>query len=274
MKWSNYDQTLRIKGNISLNAGSDLDGTALTDVKAGATAGSSALQPGGNLTGSVGGTPVATIKSRVEMSNSGLYLYKGTSTTPTVALDAATGDAQFSGTVNASGGTFSGNISASGTITGGTISGATVTAGSITGSTITGGTIQTGGTSATRRIVISGSQPDRIDFYPKTGDDADVPGYLWVSDDAGSVTLPGLVIVPPTKSTWSTPPKIKMTQTGGAGGFLDLSAVQISLTGTVRINTYAYHVGNVAVATNAHRNISAGTTAPSGGNTGDVYIQY
>ncbi len=205
------------------------------------------------------------------------------------------GGLEVKGSITATTGTFEGNVTAgnvtigpggishpqfninsdgsanfSGTLQAGTI----LSEGSVTGSTITGGIIQTGGTSATRRIVLSGSQPDRIDFYPKTGDDADVPGYLWVSDDAGSASLPGLVIVPPTKSTWLTPPKIKMTQTGGAGGFLDLSAVQISLTGTVKINTYAYHVGNVAVAVNAHRNISAGVDAPSGGSTGDVYIQY
>lgn len=307
IKWSNYDQTLRIKGNISLNANSDINGTAASTVVSGSTAGASALQPGGNLTGSVDGTPVATIKSgatagssavqpgngiglkndgskmvnqidllssgikissassgtRVEMSNTGLYLYKGSNTNPTVALDAATGDAQFTGIVNASGGSFSGNITASGTITGGTLSGATVT----------GGIIQTGSSNATRRIVMGSSQPDRIDFYPKIGDDADTSGYIWVSDDSGSATLPGLVIVPPTKSTWATPPKIKMTQTA-SGGLMDITAVLISMTGTVKFNTYAYHVGNVAASAVAHRNISAGNLAPSGGNIGDVYIQF
>lgn len=162
-----------------------------------------------------------------------------------------------------------GNAYFSGTLQAGTI----LSEGTVTGSTITGGIIQTAPNNTTRRIVMGSAQPDRIDFYPKSGDDADTPGYLWVSDDAGLVNLPGLVIVPPTKSTWSTPPKIKMTQTA-SGGLMDITAVQIAMTGTVRINTYAYHVGNVAVATNAHRNISAGTTAPSGGNTGDVYIQY
>lgn len=162
-----------------------------------------------------------------------------------------------------------GSANFSGTLQAGTI----LAEGTVTGSTITGGVIQTASSSASRRIVLSGMQPDRIDFYPKSGDDANVPGYIWVSDDAGSATLPGLIIVPPTKSTWATPPKIKMTQTE-AGGLMDITAVQIAMTGTVRINTYAYHVGNVAVATNAHRNISAGTTTPSGGNTGDVYIQY
>lgn len=156
----------------------------------------------------------------------------------------------------------------------GTVSGATITANTqIDSPIITGGTIQTGSSNVTRRIVLGSSQPDRIDFYPKSGDDADTAGYLWVSDDAGSATLPGLVLRPPTKSTWSNPPIIKMTQTS-AGGFLDLSAVQITLANTVRFTGYAYHTGNVAVAAVAHRNISAGNTAPSGGNTGDVYIQY
>jgi hypothetical protein len=145
MKWSNYDQTLRIKGNITLNASSDIDGVSVSSIKSGATAGSSALQPGGDLTGKVGGVAVADIKSgasaggtaaqpgngvslkndgtnqinqidllasgikissaasgtRIEISNSGLYLYKGT--TLKVGLSAATGDAEFAGTITSSG---------------------------------------------------------------------------------------------------------------------------------------------------------------------------
>jgi cytoskeletal protein CcmA (bactofilin family) len=209
-----------------------------------------------------------------------------------------TGTLEVKGTIKATSGSFDGNVTAgagaitigpsgisttsnkfsidtagnayfSGTLQAGTI----LSQGTVTGSTITGGTIQTGDSNVTRRIVMGSAQPDRIDFYPKSGDDADTAGYLWVSDDAGSATLPGLVLRPPTKSTWSNPPIIKMTQTS-AGGFLDLSAVQITLANTVRFTGYAYHTGNVAVAAVAHRNISAGTTAPSGGNTGDVYIQY
>jgi hypothetical protein len=64
-----------------------------------------------------------------------------------------------------------------------------------------------------------------------------------------------------------------MTQTSG-GGLMDITAVLITMTGTVKFNTYAYHVGNVSTTVAAHRNISAGSLAPSGGNTGDVYIQY
>lgn len=170
----------------------------------------------------------------VTLDANGLRLNNGTK--DTLFLDASNGNATFSGTV-------------------------------------TGGIIQTGATTATRRIVMGESQPDRIDFYPKTGDDADTAGYIWVSDDAGSVTLPGIVIKPPTKSSWASPPKFKMTQTA-SGGLTELTAVQHTITGSVVFNTYAYHTGNLAIAFSAHRNISAGTTTPSGGNLGDVYIQY
>ena len=171
----------------------------------------------------------------VVLDGNGLRLNNGTY--DTVFLDASTGNATFRGTVS-------------------------------------GGVIQTGvNGSATRRIVMGESQPDRIDFYPKTGDDADTAGYLWISDDAGSATLPGLVLKPPTKSTWASPPKIKITQTS-AGGFLTLSAVQTNVYGSLISDTYIQHTGNLSVTFSAHRNISAGTANPSGGNLGDVYIQY
>lgn len=145
--------------------------------------------------------------------------------------------------------------------------------GSITSSTITGGTIQTSDSSSSRRIVIGSSQPDRIDFYPKTGDDANTPGYIWFSDDAGSATLPGLVLTPPTNSSWATPPKVKMTQTS-SGGIIDLTAVLIRTYGTIWVNNYIQNLSNISAAVSAVRNISAGTTAPSGGLVGEIYIQY
>ena len=211
-------------------------------------------------------------------------LYAGQIGTPNFFVTAG-------GTLNATGAIISGNIKAtSGYIgstdgtTGWTITSSGIqdstgtitlngTTGTITGATITGGVVQTGSGTTTRRIVMGASQPDRIDFYPKTGDDADTAGYLWVSDDAGNATLPGLVLRPPTKSTWASPPKIKMTQTS-AGGFLYLSAVQTSVAGSIISDNYIQHTGNLAIAFAAHRNISAGSANPSGGNLGDVYIQY
>jgi hypothetical protein len=139
--------------------------------------------------------------------------------------------------------------------------------GSILASTITGGTVQTGDSAATRRIVMGDSQPDRIDFYPKTGDQANLPGYLWVSDDSGSLTLPGIVLTPPTNSGWTGGrARLAMTQTSG-GGTMDLRATII--------RTYGWMSGQSGfqATSPAYRNIYSGSDAPSGGLEGDVYIQ-
>lgn len=50
----------------------------------------------------------------------------------------------FSGTINASGGTITGNMTVTGTLSGGTISGSTISGGTVSGSTITGGSINIG----------------------------------------------------------------------------------------------------------------------------------
>ncbi len=178
------------------------------------------------------------------INGNGLAGYAGA--TPTFSINALTGAAYFSGEINSS---------------------------TLTASTITGGTVQTGSTTATRRIVLSGSSPDKIEFFPKSGDDADTAGYLWVSDDAGSATLPGLVLRPPTKSTWASPPKVKMTQTA-AGGYLDTSAVLTRMSGSVWItDSYLQMQSGTVTTFSSVRNISAGATAPSGGIVGDVYFQ-
>lgn len=170
---------------------------------------------------------------------------------PAFKIDPA-GNAQFRGDIYASNGIFSGTVS---------------------GATITGSTFQTSDSTLSRRIVISGSVPDKIEFFPKTGDDANTAGYIWFSDDAGSATLPGLVLVPPTNSAWATPPKIKMTQTA-SGGIMDITAVLLRMYGSISVYNYIQNQSNVSSSFSALRNISAGTSAPSGGLTGDVYIQY
>jgi len=139
--------------------------------------------------------------------------------------------------------------------------------GNILASIITGGTVQTGSTSETRRIVMGESQPDRIDFYPKTGDDANLPGYLWVSDDAGSFTAPGIILAPPTNSAWTGPrARLAITQTSG-GGLMDIRSTII--------RTYGWMSGQSGfqATSPAYRNIYAGSGSPSGGLEGDVYIQ-
>lgn len=80
----------------------------------------SAIQPGNGISLNSGAKTINTILmnssgikittassgTRLELSNSGLYLYNGS--TPTVALNAATGSAEFSGTITSSSGTIGG----------------------------------------------------------------------------------------------------------------------------------------------------------------------
>lgn len=310
MKWSNYDQTLRIKGNISLNSGSDIDGTPAATVVSNASTGATALQPGGNLTGSVDGTPVATIKSgatagstaaqpgngvtlkndgskqinqidllasgikissattgtRVEMSNSGLYLYKGTSTIPTVALDAATGDAQFTGTVNASGGSFSGNISASGTITGGTISGATVTAGS------TGGLGNLRLNSSNRNLEFLNSAGGVIGRMYSFADNETIIAPGTTSSASGYPASTAFISLASNVRTASL---IVTNSSGVSIGELKIDSTDATFSG-VRVKTTSgadIGVGNFYV-----RNIGMGTgakaTTDTDGYRGDIWIQY
>lgn len=314
IKWSNYDQTLRIKGNISLNANSDINGTAASTVVSGSTAGASALQPGGNLTGSVDGVPVGTIKSgasagssavqpgngvtlkndgtkvinqidllasgikissastgtRVEMSNSGLYLYKGSSTTPTVALDAATGDAQFSGTVNASGGTFSGNITASGIITGGTINGATITA----GTSNSGGNIRLN------------SANKNIEFLSSSGT---ILGRAYVFADNETIIAPGDVSAlgyPASTAFISLAANVRtasliVTNSAGASiGELKLSSTEAAFSG-VSVITYqgapltsGLTSGPIGYVRNIGMGANAKSTSDTDGVRGDIWIQY
>lgn len=178
---------------------------------------------------------------KLVLNSAGITAKNGSSET-TFYIDASTGSAEFKGSIKS-------------------------------GSTITGSTFQTSDSASSRRIIISGSVPDKIEFMPKTGDDANTAGYIWFSDDAGSATLPGLVMVPPTNSAWATPPKIKMTQTA-SGGIMDLTAVLLRMYGSISVYNYISNQSNVSSSFSALRNISAGTTAPSGGLTGEIYIQY
>ncbi len=180
-----------------------------------------------------GGEIQAGVGNPMKLNDEGLVFNNGT--IDTFKLDASDGSA-----------TFSGNIEAS---------------------TITGGIIQTSADNSVRRIVISDTQPDIINFYSKATDPTNLPGYLLISDDAAFLTIPGLILRPPTNSGWATPPSLKMWQTE-FGGSIELNAV------SVKANGYIYHTGNAAIGTKLHRNISAGSDAPTDGNTGDVYIQF
>lgn len=95
------------------NAQSDANTANSTANSAFATAGT-AIQPGNGVSLNSGAKTINTILmnssgikittassgTRLELSNSGLYLYNGS--TPTVALNAATGNAEFTGTITAS----------------------------------------------------------------------------------------------------------------------------------------------------------------------------
>ena len=179
-------------------------------------------------------------------------------------------------------GTFNGNITSYATITGGTI---------------TGSTIQTSASSSAARIVLSNSTPDTITFY--SSDSSALTGFIQM--DTSNQVIGGLTIQPPTKSGWTGTPKIS-TWAVSSGGFMTLEAFNINITanngyttissGNITISPSVSTtfnngftnfsstlgarntVGSSATSQAIFRNISAGTTAPSGGLTGDVYIQY
>ena len=150
-----YATNANISGNITANSiafGATYDGTSLSTIKDGAASAATALQPGGNLTGSVNGIPVGTVTgnaakgaSAVQPGNgievdattkainaikasSGLPISSG-GTRPvyidhtglymknalgqdTIFLDSSSGSAVFRGTIYAAAGEFSGTLSA------------------------------------------------------------------------------------------------------------------------------------------------------------------
>ncbi len=268
---------LQPDGNLTGSVG----GTSVATIKSGAAAGSTAAQAGNGVTLKNDGSKMvnqidllasgikissATSGTRVEMSNSGLYLYKGTSTIPTVALDAATGDGQFTGVINAAGGTFSGNITASGTISGGTISGATVI-----GSTIT----TSGNFNGSLRMNSSNNQLEWL------GTNAAVIGRAFVY--AGNQTI----IASGAGGDYSAFP--------ASAGMLNLSSSSVSLQvtnasgnsiGGLTIDSsyatfnslYVRNLASAVLTEPVFRNISMGTTpkaaSAADGIRGDIYIQF
>jgi hypothetical protein len=148
-----YATNAVISGDITANSiafGATYDGTSLTTIKSGAATGSTALQPGGNLTGTVNNVAVATVTGGAAkgaiavqegngvtvdattrtvtaiLASAGLPISSG-GTKPVVLdntglrmknalgedsiyLDSSTGSAVFRGTIHASAGQFTGSI--------------------------------------------------------------------------------------------------------------------------------------------------------------------
>lgn len=115
---------LSISGTIALNASSTIDGTTASTVKSGAASGSTAIQSGNGVSKNASneinqillnssGILIATATSgtRMQLSNSGLELWNGT--TQTVGINASTGNAFFKGDITGSSGSFSGTVTVS-----------------------------------------------------------------------------------------------------------------------------------------------------------------
>lgn len=272
---------LTIDGTLTVNGDSLATTTALTtglnskigasDVNSNVTSISGGVITTGTI--NLGSVKInnASSGARIELDSTGLKAYKQTS--PGV----------FANTVSIGSdgnATFSGSISSS----------------SISGTTITGGTLQTSSSTTAQRIVIADSAPDTISFY--SGDSTSTSGFIKM--DTSNQSIGGLTIQPPTKSGWTSTPKIS-TWAVSSGGFMTLEAFDIALTATsgyVDINsgiltinssvstdfsggftTFSSTLGakntvGSSVGQGIFRNISAGVNPPSGGITGDVYIQY
>lgn len=115
---------LSMSGTIALNSSSTIDGTAASTVKSGAASGSTAIQSGNGVSKNASneinqillnssGISIATATSgtRMQLSNSGLELWNGT--TQTVGINASTGNAFFKGDITGSSGSFSGTVTVS-----------------------------------------------------------------------------------------------------------------------------------------------------------------
>lgn len=160
------------------------------------------------------------------------------------------------------------------TLSGGIVSGGSISGTDISGSSITGGTIQTTSSSTSRRIVIDSSSPNRISFYPKTGDESNISGYIEIGDDTGSATLPGFKIVTPSASGWAET-SISATATQ-SGGIMKLKSLTLNVSGITTFSSWAFMDGNFSASTPIFRNIGFDTAAPvsSDGRTGEIWIQY
>jgi hypothetical protein len=132
------------------NAAQSTADTANSTANSAYSTASTAIQPGNGVSLNSGAKTINTILmnssgikittassgTRLELSNSGLYLYNGS--TPTVALNAATGNAEFTGKVTANEGSFTGSLySSTGTLGGWTLGTDTISA---TGLTLTSAT--------------------------------------------------------------------------------------------------------------------------------------
>jgi hypothetical protein len=168
------------------------------------------------------------------------------------------------------------------TLSGGIVSGGSINATDITGSSITGGTIQTSASSNTRRIVIDSDSPNRISFYPKSGDDSTIAGYIEIGDDTGVATLPGFKVRAPSGTTivngqtvfW---PEASISATANSGGgLMNLRSALITLHGITAFKSWSYMDASFSAGTAIFRNIGFDTAAPvsSDGRTGEVWIQY
>jgi len=127
--------SLSISGTIALNASSTIDGTSASTVKSGAVSGSTAIQSGNGVSKNASnqinqillnssgiGIYTATSGTRMQLTNSGLELWNGS--TQTVGINATTGSAFFKGDISGASGTFEGAVSSNSvTATGGQIGG-------------------------------------------------------------------------------------------------------------------------------------------------------
>ena len=180
-------------------------------------------------------------------SNAGTFfdLADGSITSRNFAIDNS-GNAYFTGQINATSGTFSGNITSSATISGGTLTGAT-----ITGSTLTAGDTAGDGVSITgTRVLINttggtGSGAARLKFNTNSGS-----GDNFIESDKRLVLTAG----------GGGETKILVgLQNGSAVGPMAVTATDITLNGTsvsLSNHTHAYaptsHTHDYAASSHSH----------------------
>ena len=190
---------------------------------------------------------------------------------PTFTIDALSGDASFTGTINAKNGTFSGNITSTATISGGTIQGSTIK------------------TSNSTYIQIDGTNPGTIRLHAN-GFSAD--GYIDYAGDLSGDPLGQLTIQPPTSNDFTAPYLQLYTYQGASTIELNaFSKIYFSINRDLGGNSYDSPLvvsmenetfglyGDIPVANKSIRKIFAGTTSLPDAyypyeDIGTIYLEY
>lgn len=164
---------------------------------------------------------------------------------------------------------MSGNMSA----TDGTFSSGTFNGNITSSANITGGTISTSGSALGSRLRLNGSN-DSFEFITS---DNNIAGKMYTFNSGNEVivqhgTSQALGYPASTAYLSLSPSTVSLGFTNATG--LSTAAMSVGSDGSISVPNSVTALSGGSIAFPTFRNITAGTASPSGGVTGDVYIQY